>query len=159
MGGNLLHWPTQILFQRSQQNFEPCGWKTTKNYSVVIFPSIGSAHIKKMENPNTKQMQKMKHLWTSLGKRMPFIPLFYVTTLSLSPLLSLPTLQLHAPFSVLLKWLKLLDAVPWRLGLLLWALLFVASENISNNFSFIQLENILEGNLNNAQATSKAFEQ
>jgi len=67
---------------------------------------------KKMENPNTKQMQKMKHLWTSLGKRMPFIPLFYVTTLSLSPLPSLPTLQLHAPFSVLLKWLKLLDAVP-----------------------------------------------
>jgi len=47
-----------------------------------------------MENPNTKQMQKMKHLWTSLGKRMPFIPLFYVTTLSLSPLPSLPTLQL-----------------------------------------------------------------
>jgi len=35
----------------------------------------------------------------------------------------------------------------------------VASENISNKFSFIELENILEGNLNNAQATSKAFEQ
>ena len=41
---------------------------------------------------------------------------------------------------VFLKWLIPVDVVAWRLSLFLWALLSVASESVSNNFGFIQLE-------------------
>ena len=41
---------------------------------------------------------------------------------------------------VFLKWLIPLDVVAWRLSLILWALLSVASESVSNNFGFIRLE-------------------
>ena len=40
----------------------------------------------------------------------------------------------------LLKWVTLLDFLPRRLGLFLWALLSVAAENVSNDFGFIRFE-------------------
>ena len=74
MDGNLLHWPTQILFQRSQQNFEPCGWKTTKNYNVAIFPSIGCAHIKKWKIPILSRCKKWNICGLLWGKECLLFP-------------------------------------------------------------------------------------
>ena len=40
----------------------------------------------------------------------------------------------------LLKWVTLLDFLPRRLSLFLWALLSVAAKNVSNDFGFIRFE-------------------